>query len=569
MEVDFVKKYIDLLALHKMNRLHWHLTEDQGWRIEIKKYPKLTEIGAWRDDGKGGKYGGFYTQEQIRDIVSYATSRGITIVPEIELPGHSQAALAAYPQFSCTGGPFEVETEWGVFKEIYCAGNDSTFQFLEDILTEVLDLFPSPYIHIGGDEVPKFRWEHCDKCQKRIKDNGLQDEHELQSYFIAHFSNFLKTKERTLIGWDEILEGGLAEGAVVQSWRGFDGAAAAANAGHPAIVSPTSHAYFDYGLNDIDLEKVYSFNPIPEGLSESAKSLIWGGECNMWSERAPQELVESKVFPRILAMAEVLWAGNHQKDFNAFKQRVNHHYQVLDKLNVSYGLETIPVQIKTSNKQGKLMVQLLEADSNLTTLCKIGKTAFSYQEPFEVKKSDTLYIQFERNGKKLDYQLAQLLKPHIALGLSPELSYEFHPNYTAGGASGLCDGKKGSSNFKDGNWQGCWGDDIELTIDLGEKKFIHQLSSGFLQYNNAWIFFPTKVEYWISLDGKNYTKVGAVDNPISPKEKAQETQEFSLALENTSARFIKLKATTLGICPDWHDAAGSKAWLFMDELSIN
>ena len=330
MEKDFVKRYIDLLALYKMNVLHWHITEDQGWRIEIKQFPKLTEIGAWRNDPEKGRYGGFYTQEDIKEIVAYAADRGITVVPEIELPGHAQAALAAYPQYSCTGGPFEVETEWGVFKEIYCAGNDSTFLFLERILDEVFNLFPSKYIHIGGDEVPKFRWEHCIKCQHRMKAEGLQDEHELQSYFIQRIQTYLSANGRILIGWDEILEGGLAQNAIVQSWRGFDGAKQAVQQGHQAIVSPTSHAYFDYGLNDIDLEKVYGFNPIPDGLTEEESSLILGGECNMWSERAPQEKVDSKVFPRILAMAEVLWTDHEYRDFLEFKSRVQKHYPILE-----------------------------------------------------------------------------------------------------------------------------------------------------------------------------------------------------------------------------------------------
>jgi len=274
MEKDFVKRYIDLLALYKMNTLHWHLTEDQGWRIEIKKYPKLTEIGAWRDDGKGGRYGGFYTQEDIKEIVAYATARGVNVVPEIELPGHSQAALAAYPQLSCTGGPFEVETEWGVFKDIYCAGNDSTFIFLQDVLTEVINLFPSPYIHIGGDEAPKYRWEHCEKCQRRIKVEGLHDEHELQSYFISRIGKLLESKGKKMIGWDEILEGGLPEGAIVQSWRGFAGATQAVKQGNKAILSPTSHAYFDYGLNDTDMQEVYSFEPVPSGLTPEEQQLF-------------------------------------------------------------------------------------------------------------------------------------------------------------------------------------------------------------------------------------------------------------------------------------------------------
>lgn len=569
MEKDFVKRYIDLLALHKMNRLHWHLTEDQGWRIEIKQYPKLTEVGAWRDDGKGGRYGGFYTQEDIREIVAYAEARGVLVVPEIELPGHAQAALAAYPQHSCTGGPFEVETEWGVFKEIYCAGDDSTFIFLENILTEVLDLFPSPYIHIGGDEVPKYRWEHCRKCQNRIKTEGLHDEHQLQSYFIQRIGNFLSLKNRKLIGWDEILEGGLAEGAIVQGWRGFDGAKAAIEAGHPAIVSPTSHAYFDYGLNDIDLKKVYSFNPIPEGSSEQEAALILGGECNMWSERAPQNQVDSKIFPRILAMAEVLWSGSQERAFNDFKAAVQQHYPILDKLEVDYGLETVPVEVKTELKKGKLYAQLLAADSDQTTYYRLNNQKRKlYQHPIKIDSSAELLIEFERNKKQFDQKVEQKIQAHLANGILPELSYEYHKSYTAGGPQGLTNGKIGSSSFKDGNWQGCWGDDMELIVDLGTLKMINQLESGFLQYNNAWIFFPQKVEYWGSTDGQIYKKLGIVENQSNPKEKKQFRQAFQLELKATKFRYIKMKAYTLGICPEWHDAAGSKAWLFMDEMIV-
>ncbi|MCH7812843.1 MAG: beta-N-acetylhexosaminidase, partial [Planctomycetes bacterium] len=242
MTKEFVKRYIDLLAYHKMNVLHWHLTEDQGWRIEIKKYPKLTEIGAWRGQGDE-RYGGFYTQDDIREIVAYAASRYVTVVPEIEMPGHSVAALAAYPELSCTGGPFEVSTRWGVHADVYCAGNDQTFAFLEDVLSEVIELFPSEFIHIGGDECPKRRWKQCAKCQARIKAEGLADEHALQSYFIRRMEKFLNAKGKRLIGWDEILEGGLAPNATVQSWRGMKGAVAAAGAGHDVISSPTSHCY--------------------------------------------------------------------------------------------------------------------------------------------------------------------------------------------------------------------------------------------------------------------------------------------------------------------------------------
>ena len=569
MEKDFVKRYIDLLALYKMNVLHWHLTEDQGWRIEIEKYPKLTEIGAWRDDGNGGKYGGFYSKEDIREIVSYATGRGVTIVPEIELPGHSQAALAAYPQFSCTGGPFDVETEWGVFKEIYCAGNDSTFIFLEDVLTEVIELFPSEYIHIGGDEVPKYRWEHCEKCQRRIQIEGLHDEHELQSYFISRIGNFLASKGKKMIGWDEILEGGLPEGATVQSWRGFEGAISAVKSGHRAIVSPTSHAYFDYGLNDIDLEKVYHFNPIPDGLSEEEASLILGGECNMWSERAPQHKVDAKVFPRLTAMSEVLWTDESQRDFDEFRDRLSSHYSMLDQLGVNYGFETVPVEIEAATEEGSLMVSLTSYDSAIDIYYSDGALNQKYKDPQNITKPVNWAITFGKGSSIFKDTIYQQFDPHLANGFIPKIEAKYNSNYTGGGSNALTDGKKGSNKFRDGNWQGYRGDDVVATIDLGEEKSVREFSSGFLQYNNAWIFFPGEVRYEVSPDGVNYTSVGTVMNADSPRNKEQKTQEYTIVLPETrQVRFVRMHAKNLGICPEWHDAAGSKAWLFIDELSV-
>lgn len=568
MTKDFVKRYIDLLSLYKMNVLHWHLTEDQGWRIEIDKYPKLTEIGAWRDDGNGGKYGGYYTKEDIREIVQYANVRGVTVVPEIELPGHSQAALAAYPQFSCTGGPFEVETEWGVFKEIYCAGNDSTFTFLEDVLTEVIELFPSEYIHIGGDEVPKYRWEHCGKCQRRIEAEGLHDEHELQSYFIGRIGKFLSSKGKKMIGWDEILEGGLPEGATVQSWRGFEGAKAAVEMGHQAIVSPTSHAYFDYGLNDINLEKVYSFNPVPPGITGSQEALILGGECNMWSERAPQPKVDSKVFPRIIAMSEVLWSKS-QKDYSEFRKRLSSHYPMLDKLGVDYGFEAVPVKIQTSVTDSLLKVSLASYDSSLTIHYDNGMERATYDSPFEVEQTTTIAITFEKKVSVFKDTIFQKIEPHLANGVVPKIEANYNKNYSAGGEEALTNGMKGSTKFRDGNWQGYWGDDIVATLDLGTLKSINELSSGFLQYNNAWIFFPVEVSYEVSDDGINYRKLGTVPNKDFPENKEQKIQEYTLKLSSEiQTRFVRMKAKNLGICPDWHDAAGSKAWLFIDEIAL-
>ena len=298
---DFIKKYIDYLAMYKMNTFHWHLTDDQGWRIEIKKYPKLTEVGAWRNGSMIGhytdqtfdniRYGGFYTQEEIKEIIAYAKDRHITIVPEIEMPGHALAALASYPEFSCTGGPFEVGKTWGVLEDVFCA-KDETFTFLENILTEVMALFPSEYIHIGGDESPKVRWKSCPHCQKRIKDENLKDEHELQSYFIQRIEKFVNSKGRKIIGWDEILEGGLAPNAAVMSWRGTEGGIAAAKQKHFVVMSPGSHCYFDHYQGEpknepiafggyTNVEKVYSFNPIPKELSPEESKYILGTQANL------------------------------------------------------------------------------------------------------------------------------------------------------------------------------------------------------------------------------------------------------------------------------------------------
>ncbi|MBU8869626.1 MAG: beta-N-acetylhexosaminidase [Gemmatimonadales bacterium] len=335
MDVAFIKRVIDLLAIHKFNVLHWHLTEDQGWRLEVPGLPRLTEIAAWRAGNSEGPdtspYGGYYTTADVREILAHAAENHITVVPEIEMPGHCVAALAAYPELSCTGGPFEVETEWGIFPDIYCAGNQETFAFLEKVLAHVMDLFPSRYIHIGGDEAPKDRWRKCSRCQGRITAEGLADEEALQSWFIQRIGKFLAAHGRRMIGWDEILEGGLAPGATVQSWRGFEGATTAVQAGHDAIVSPTSHCYFDYPMDKLDLKQVYSFNPVPPGLTEPEQRRILGGELNLWTERIPQDRVDFMLFPRLCAMAECLWTGPERPGFENFSERLEGHLNRLSK----------------------------------------------------------------------------------------------------------------------------------------------------------------------------------------------------------------------------------------------
>lgn len=354
--VEFIKKYIDLLAYYKMNTFHWHLTEDQGWRLEIDAYPLLTEIGAWRKSTPTGRnegqdnipYGGFYTKAQAREIVKYAAERYVRVIPEIELPGHSQAALAAYPHLSCTGGPFDVWTWWGVSNEIYCAGNEEVFQFLENVLTEVMDIFPSEYIHIGGDEAPKLRWESCSKCQQRIKDEQLADEHELQSYFVQRIERFLNSKGRKIIGWDEILEGGLAPNATVMSWRGTSGGIAAAKMGHDVVMTPGSPCYFDHYQADPDneplaiccfnpLHKVYAYEPVPDELNKHEARHILGAQGNVWTEYIKtSDHVEYMAYPRAIALAEVLWSPKQKRDYDIFLEKLQSHFIRLAHKGVNF-----------------------------------------------------------------------------------------------------------------------------------------------------------------------------------------------------------------------------------------
>jgi hexosaminidase len=429
--VEFVKQFIDYLAMHKMNSFHWHLTEDQGWRIEIKKYPELTKTGAFRDGTLIGaysndqkfdtiRYGGFYTQNQIREVVAYAKDRYINVVPEIEMPGHALAALASYPELSCTGGPFKVGKTWGVYDDVYCAGNDKTFEFLEDVLTEVVALFPSPIIHIGGDESPKTRWKVCPKCQARIKAEGLQDEHELQSYFIKRIEKFLLTKNKNIIGWDEILEGGLAPNAAVMSWRGTEGGIAAAKQHHEVVMSPNSHLYFDHYQGRASgeplaiggyttLERVYSYDPTPAELTKEEARYIKGVQANLWTEYIPETTkVEYMAMPRMAALAEVAWTQPSEKNWEDFKRRmeaqyarykaigINHSesaYNVRQRVVIESAVSKATVTLSTDSYQPQIFY----------TIDGSEPTAGSkqYAKPFDLYRTVTVKAAAFNDGKQV------------------------------------------------------------------------------------------------------------------------------------------------------------------------
>ncbi len=446
MTKDYVKRYIDLLAYHKMNVLHWHLTEDQGWRIEIKKYPRLTEIGSWRGKGED-RYGGFYTQEDVKEIVEHAKKRYVTVVPEIEMPGHSLGALAAYPKLACTSGPFEVGVRWGVYDDVYCGGNDKVFAFLEDVLREVMELFPSEYIHIGGDECPKKRWKACAKCQARIKSEGLKDEHELQAYFIKRMEKFLNDNGRRLVGWDEILEGGLAPNATVQSWRGMKGAIAAATTGHDVVSSPTSHCYLDYPqmrdpsmpgwMGVITLDRIYSFEPTPEELTPEQAKHVLGAEGNIWTERAPQELVDRRVYPRLCALSEVTWSPKEHRNWQDFTRRMRPHYGRLDAMDVTYFIPP-PTFGSADSVFTDLLDVSMEDTSGLATIRYTtdgsDPTASSPVLGEAVTLTDTTTISarsFWPNGRasdvvRLTYKKQTPREPVRVTGKSPGVAYEYY-----------------------------------------------------------------------------------------------------------------------------------------------
>ena len=489
------------------------------------------------------------------------------------MPGHSQAAIAAYPNLSCTGNPVNVANDWGVFKEIYCAGNDSVFLFLEQVLDEVIDLFPSKYIHIGGDEAPKKRWEECEKCQQRIKKENLKDEHELQRYFIERIANKLRDKNKTIIGWDEIVEGGTIEGAVVQSWRGFEGGVSALKKGNKAIMSPTSHCYFDYDIKTTDLYKVYSFDPIPENLSEQEKELIIGGECNLWSERIVNEKeLDQKTFPRILAMSEVLWSYPSDRDSSSIENRVNTHYALLENMGVNYGIAVDPIALKSINNSNPLKVKIIPGESNLNFKYKWDSDSTMKQPhqnlTLKINQSGVLSIQAFKNKKPYGEIFLQEFSKNQANQGSVEYTSTYSEFYESNRNHTLIDGKIGSLNFKDGNWQGFFGKDIECIIDLKETISVSMVKSNFFQYSNSWIFLPEYLEIQLSEDGKNWTKTKKKKPIQTPLKRGQFKEEISVDFHDEMARYIKIKAKNRGPVPDWHEAAGSKSWLFIDEVIV-
>lgn len=598
---DSVRQFIDMLALHNINRFHWHLTDDQGWRIEIKKYPLLTQIGSKRaqtvighNSGKydGKPYSGFYTQKQIRDIVKYAADRYITIVPEIDLPGHMQAALAAYPDMGCTGGPYEVWQKWGVSDNVLCAGNDKTLTFIDNVLKEITQLFPSKYIHVGGDECPKTQWQKCPKCQARIKalnleaKDGHSAEERLQSYIITHASNYLKSLGRNTIGWDEILEGGLAEGATVMSWRGESGGIAAAKQHHDVVMTPNSYLYFDYyqsldKANEplaiggyLPLETVYSYEPMPKELTADEARHIIGVQANIWTEYMPTfKQMQYMALPRLAALSEVQWSQPALKDYNSFTNRLTEFTHLYDRLGYNYAkhLYNVAIHVDSDNKWREILIHMTTAGNAEIryTLDGTEPTANStlYTGAIVLQKSAKIRAAAFRDGKRSSVT-SQDISFNKATACPVELLQPTHKNYTYKGGATLTDGLLGDKGFGTGRWLGFSGNDLEAIIDLKQNTDVSSVSLNTCVDKGSWIFDVRNIEVSVSADGKSFTKVASKSLPALEEQTPDNIYTYELTFPQTTTRYVKVTATSEHNIPEWHGGKGKPAFLFVDEISI-
>ena len=597
-----VKTFIDILALHNINRFHMHLTDDQGWRIEIKKYPRLTEVSSMRpetmvghDASKfdGKPHGGFYTQEQARAIVKYAADRHIMVVPEIDMPGHMVAALAAYPELGCTGGPYKVRTTWGVAEDVLCAGNERTLKFAKEVLSEVMNIFPGEYLYIGGDECPKSSWEKCSRCQALIKEKGLATdekhtaEERLQSYFMSDIANFITAHGRKVGGWDEILEGGIAPNATVLSWRGMEGGIEAARLGHDAIMCPVSHLYLDYyqtadreseptAFNGfIPIERTYDFNPVSPQLTANEAKHIIGVQANVWTEYMKTfKQVEYMTLPRLAAASEVQWTMPEKKNFDDFANRMPQLLNVynLNKYNYGRHLFNVNIDVTAADKPGSI---------NITLTARKGATIYytldgskpttksnRYTQTFTVNKSCKLrtiavYPSFTSGENTEDLLISKATMANV--------KYNVEPNNKYPGLSPreLTNGLQGNVIFNSGRWVGYEGKDLDLTIDLGEVKPIRLISVRTLVSPSQWIMPHRGIWMWVSTDGKNFEDIYDLPAEPMPANKPDyiDTDNVLLPMPK-DARYVRIKMLSEKSMPAWHPNAGKTAWLFVDEITV-
>lgn len=587
LSIDYIKQQLDWMAYYKLNTFHWHFTDGPGWRIEIKKYPLLTQIAAWRTHKDWKKwwatsprkylditkndtaYGGYYTQEQAKEIVAYAQQRNITVIPEIEMPGHSEEVLAVYPQLACSEKPY-TQSE-------FCVGNEETFVFLENVLQEIIDIFPSKYIHIGGDEADKRHWKTCEKCQRRMQQEQLKNVDELQSYLIKRIEKFLNKKGKKLLGWDEILQGGLAPEATVMSWRGEEGGIKAAKEGHNVIMTPGEFCYFDAYQTDpatqpqaiggyLPLEKVYSYYPIPNVLNEKQSKHILGVQANVWTEYMPTEShVAYMTYPRLLALSEVAWTKPNNKSWEDFKRRVNQQiphlkangvnaFTLSEKVEITHQVDTLQHDILLTLKTEKYGKKIHY------TLDGTPPTIHSpiYRSPLQITDSAIVSAQLFDDQQPIGTPTTKRFDYHKAIGKKVIYNIPVNSYYPAGGESALNDGKLGGLSHGDGRWQGFMTDGMDVTIDLGEVQPIHTVQANFMQTIGPWIYFPKEVVIATSTDGKNYKTLKRIPTMIDEKVDGTLFQIFGWNGE-TTARYIRYQALPNKI---------EGGWVFLDEIVV-
>lgn len=594
-----VLKFLDVMAMYKLNKFHFHLTDDQGWRIEIKKYPKLIEVGSWRKqtqvghcdyyyprrfDGKEQR--GYYTQEDIREIVKYASDRFITVIPEIEMPGHASAALAAYPQYSCgLGKTYVVRDYFDVFDEVYCP-REITFAFLKDVLTEVMDLFPSHYIHIGGDECPKKAWKKCTHCQALIKREGLKDEDALQSWFIHRIEQFVNSKGRDIIGWDEILEGGLAPNATVMSWRGEEGGIEAARQKHKVIMTPGDECYFDHYQESpefaplaiggfLPLDSVYAYNPLPSVLTPEEQSYIIGTQANMWGEyiQTP-EYFEYMAFPRLLAMAEVQWTQPERKDFGTFVRRLDKEFKRLDACGVNACRNFYEVNFSgawnDASEGYEVALETFCPDSEIYYAVNdslVSSESLLYKNPVRLSGDATLYAVVYRDGRPL----GKVTHKSFAVNKATGSSYACEPlpaSEKMNRGIGLTDGVRGYARDLR-RWGIFSGDTVRITLDLGKTIPVGKVSFASLWRPYDMLWPVSGLSVGVSEDGKTFTSVGnrRFDYDFTPTEATRFPVSFSFA--ETPARYVRLEFWSGGLCPKGYYHEGQPSRLALDEIEID
>jgi hexosaminidase len=601
--MDAVKRYLDIMEIHKLNTLHWHLTDDQGWRVEIKKYPKLTEVGSIRKktvighifrskDYDTTPYGNgmWYTQDQIREIIEYAAAKGITIIPEIDLPGHMLAALAAYPELGCTGGPYDVWGDWGISDDVLCVGKEQTMQFLENVLSEICDLFPSEYIHIGGDECPKVRWEKCPRCQAKIRELGLkaneeyQPEHFLQGYVMSRMEKFINSKGKRIIGWDEILEGEVAPNATIMSWRGVAGGLQAVRLGHDAIMTPNTFYYLDY-YQSLDkekeplaiggylpIEKCYSYEPFVEGMTEQEKAHVLGVQANLWTEYiATESHLQYMLLPRMAALSEVQWCQPENKSWERFYNSADAFCSIYDAMGYNYGKHIFEVKAEVKINKEKGCVEVgLQAQGNTPiryTLDGSEPEAASslYTGPIEIRESCTLKAKSDKNDKVYE----KTFTAHKAMGRPVVVLTETHPSYKFNCPDLLTDGITGKGPYNSGDYAGWYNKPFEAVIDMGGQTFSNVTLSTFV-YKYDYIFNPLDLTIYTSENGEDFTELAHTEFPVEGKvDDGNGCQKFNITIPETSAEYLKVTANTIKALPEWHSGKGRPGFVFIDEVMVD